>query len=238
MVLVDLGLIDGNSFSAASVDALEAAINASCDAGDIKMTIRAVTAPTGWIFLAGQVVINFQGLYPQAWLVIPASWKSGSNANIPNMAQSFPIGQDGTHALGAAGGANTHVLLSGNLPPHAHAIDHDHGVVTSTAQSVNHNHGISGPLNGFDQFVVQNISPPGPHAVFDAGDTSTGATIFGAAGLVSSSEQDPTTHAASAHTHNVDLPNYVGASDNGPGASTAVDHTPKWVAFNFIMKVH
>ena len=72
MTYIDLGLIDGNNFSAASVDSLEAAINKGVLAAEVRMYVGP-TEPTGWKFLHGQVVTNFQGLYPDAWALIPAS---------------------------------------------------------------------------------------------------------------------------------------------------------------------
>lgn len=230
MTYIDLGLIDGNFFNAAHVDSIEAAINKGVLAAEVRMYAGA-TEPTGWKFVNGQVLVNAQGLFPDFWAVIPASWKSGSNATLPNMAASFPVGQDGTHALGAAGGANTHTLVAGNLPPHAHAIDHDHGLVTTTGQSTTHTHGVF-PQNAsgteiWTYFVVQN--PSG----------TTGFTGLTAAGGTVGNLRPAVTDLNNVdHTHNVDLPNFTGSSGNGPGASTAVDHTPKWVGWNYIIKVH
>lgn len=235
MVLVDLGLIDGNNFSAASVDALEAAINASCSAGDIKMTIATV-APTGWLLLNGATIVNFQGLYPQAWAVIPAIWKSGSNANLPNMASSFPIGQDGSHGIGGAGGANTHTLVANNVPLHTHPIDHDHpnvNVTGYTSDAVDHTYGGNGSH-------AHNPSPGagGTAYVGNGGGTTANLTLGGGSYILSPG----TDSQGRLHQHdyniNVDLPNFVAASGNNTTTGTAVDHTPKWVAMNFIMKVH
>lgn len=242
MAYIDLGLVDGNFFNAASVDTIEAAINNIAWSASIVMTVRAV-APTGWLFLNGAVVVNFQGLYPDAWAVIPASWKSGSNANLPNMAARFPIGQDGSHVLGATGGANTHTIASGNLPVHTHAIDHDHPLLTVsgfTSDAVDHTYGtggvhahvISNPLNGATNLVVTGAGG----GVVAANIPITGAsygTLSTAYGTGATGNQ---------HQHdfsiNIDLPNFVAASGNGGFANTAIDHTPQWLAVNFMLKVH
>lgn len=237
MTYFDLGLIDGNSFGAAQLDLIEAALNKGVLAAEVRLYVGTVQ-PTGWLFLNGQVVVNFQGLYPDAWAAIPAAWKSGSNANLPNMAARFPIGQDGGHVLGAAGGANTHTLATVNLPSHLHAIDHNHAVATSTIESNDHHHQVDTTAFAASGggVVVQTL--PGPHAVYDVGDTSTGATIFTTNAFMTFGAEDiSNTHFVQHHTHDLDLPNFVGSSGL-TGSGTAVDHTPAWVAFNFILKVH
>lgn len=236
MTYIDLGLIDGNSFGAVQLDLLEAAINKGVLAAEVRLYVGAAE-PLGWLFLNGQVVINFQGLYPDAWAQIPASWKSGSNANLPNMAGRFPTGQDGSHVLGTAGSANTHTLTTANLASHTHPIDHDHpletfsGITTQAYDQFNfagsvpahHAHG-PGTGGGANYFVTNGGGSPANVAV-GTGFAANPATNF----------------AGGDHIHrfslNVDLANLAGTS--GPtGSGTAVDHTPAWVAFNFILKVH
>lgn len=237
MTYFDLGLIDGNSFGAVQVDAIEAAINKGILAAEVRLYVGSA-APTGWLFLNGATVVNFQGLYPDAWAVIPVAWKSGSNANLPNLAGRFPVGQDGSHVLGAAGGSNTHVMSTANLPSHSHAIDHDHGNVTSTGESAHHLHQLDMSASGITVgggIIVQNT--PGPNAVYDVGDTSTGATVFAVGGMQTTIDQNPSTFATADHTHDVNLPNFTGTSGL-TGSASAIDHTPAWVAFNFILKVH
>jgi len=230
-MLIDLGLVDGNNWNAFDVDSLENAINTACFACEVRMYVGSV-APTGWIFVAGQVVVNFQGLYPEAWGIIPASWKSGSNANMPNMSARFPIGQDGSHVLGAAGGGNTHTMVAANLPAHAHTIDHTHaGASGYTSDAVDHTYGTGGvhahSPNGSTYFVGQSAG--GPNAIQLS--PGSGATVVNIGG---------TTAGGNAHQHDyvVSVPGFSGSSGNGPGSASAVDHTPAWVAFNFIMKVH
>lgn len=237
MALIDLGLVDTDFFNADHVDRLEAAINQCAPAGTVVMTMAAV-APTGWLFLAGQTVIGAQTLYPDWWANgLPAAYKSGANAVLPNMTQRFPIGQ-GTAALGTVGGANSKTLIEANLPPHAHVMNHDHGAVTSGGQSAHHIHFLDMAATGFSEIVMQTVSGGGAHSVYDVGDTSTGATIGGVPGIETLTDQDPSTFSPANHTHSVDLPNYVGNTGNGNGTATAIDTTPAYLALNFMVKVH
>lgn len=238
MTYFDLGLIDGNSFGAAQLDLIESSINKGVLAGEVRMYVGSA-APTGWLFLNGAVITNFQGLYPDTWAVIPASWKSGSNVNLPNMAAKFPVGQDGSHVLGATGSTNTHTLAIANLPSHTHAIDHDHALFTASGQTGD---AWDWPL-GTTAHSGHQHNPNGNFANgFVADGTGTGGPSANIAiGGISYVMNNATNVAGSDHLHkftlNIDIPAFSGTS--GPtGSATAVDHTPAWVAFNFILKVH
>jgi microcystin-dependent protein len=218
MSRIDLGLIDGNFWNAHHVDLIEAAINESSVAGEIKMYIGTV-APTGYLMLNGQVVANAQSLYPDLWAVAPASWKAGASLNLPNAATRMPIGQDATHAVATVGGASTRALTEANLPPHAHA-------GTTGFQNAHHIHAPGGYASG-DQFVVQRF--PGPHAVFDINDTSTGATIQSYPGLTT--EMDDGTGTNGNHGHPF-------STNNGNGTSAPINVESAWIAFNFIIRAY
>lgn len=221
----------------------------SCPAGTVVDTVR-TTAPSGWLLFNGATVANAQTTYPALWAVAPASWKSGSSLVMPNAANRVAIGA-GTTALGAVGGSNTHTLAAGNLPPHAHTIDHDHPQVTSSGQSANHVHGVSGNTGGQSQSHVH-----GPAV----GDTYVTQYASGGAGLdVVPADKQPVSSATSTgwanqdhthgfsvtsagvsgdHSHTVDLPNFTGSSGNGPGSATAVDHTPANLGLNKMVRAY
>lgn len=219
MGLIDLGLIDGNAFGAAHVDLIEAAINVGQPAGEVRLSVAAV-APAGWLFLSGQVVINFQGLYPQTWAVIPAAWKSGSNANLPNMEQRFPVGAHASFPLGTAGGSLTKTIAAANLPVHSHTF-----AGTTGDQNQHHTHSPGNYLLG-DQWVVQRAGGPNAFQI----TPGTGSTISTYAG--SSTELDDGTGHGGLHQHT-----FAGNTGN-VGSGTALDITPSWVAFNFMLRVY
>lgn len=233
MGLIDLGLVDGNFFNAANVDSLELAINNGQPAGIVVMTCAAA-APTGWLFLSGQVVTNFQGLYPQTWAVIPAGWKSGSNANLPNMEQKFPIGAHTSFPLGTSGGSLTKTIAVGNLPSHQHDMSHTHPAHshsgTTGNNSQDHTHGV-GP--GY-QFVIENFS--GPNAInISAG---SGATVTSAGGTIGAAgTSDGTANHTHAFTTGTTADAFSGSTGN-TGSGTALDITPSWVSFNFMLRVY
>jgi hypothetical protein len=77
--------------------------------------------------LNGATVVNAQTLFPDLWAAAPASWKSGSSLNLPNIADRT-IESSGTTARGATGGSNSRTIATGNLPAHSHTINHGHGV--------------------------------------------------------------------------------------------------------------
>lgn len=91
--------------------------------GSIVMGIWATSQP-GFLLLDGSAIASASTLFPELWAVAPASWKSGTTLNLPNMSDRFARGVTGTP--GATGGANTHTLAAVNLPPHSHTIAHDH----------------------------------------------------------------------------------------------------------------
>jgi microcystin-dependent protein len=237
MPLIELGLIDGNYWNAAHVDAVENAINTACKAGDIRMSIAAAETP-GWLILNGQVVANAQALYPDLWTVAPAGWKVGASLTLPNATTRFPIGGA---AVGVVGGANSRNLSAANLPPHAHSMAHDHGAINSGGQSNHHVHSVHPhawpPGQSFEYFVVQNlVNGPRPQAINTA--AGTGALVGSMESIKSDMDEYDDGHALSDHTHPVDLPPFGGNTDNGPGTGAAVDTTPAFITFQFFIKAH
>lgn len=232
-VLLELGLIDGNYFNSDHVNLIEAAINTSSYAGDVKMSIS-TTADPGWLMLNGQVVANAQSLYPSLWIKADVTWKSGASLNLPNMAQRFPMG-GGTVAT--IGGANTKTIAAANLPAHAHDLAHDHPSASFTADTGGaidptyrntwtHKHGTSDSATAF----VTDGAPDGyPGAGINA--TGSGYVKRAFTGIEA---------APAGHLHpiagNVDIPGFAGSTGNGPGASTALDVTPAFITFNFMIR--
>lgn len=194
-------------------DLATAVQNLLVPAGTIVATIKS-TADTGWLLLNGALVTGAESSYPSLWSAAPSSWKTGSNLQLPNLANRMLEGV-GTTSLGATGGSNTVTLTEANLPPHAHTVD-----PPSTAVS---------------------ISDPG-HNHTSAVIIRTTAGSFG--GAASGHGGTATTDDASANignnttgiTASVDIAQFN--SGNGSGSSTALTVTNAHLAVNFQIKAH
>lgn len=194
-------------------DLATAVQNLLVPAGTIVATIKS-TADTGWLLLNGALVTGAESSYPLLWSAAPSSWKTGSNLQLPNLANRMLEGV-GTTALGATGGSNTVTLTEANLPPHAHTVN-----PPSTAVS---------------------ISDPG-HNHTSAVIIRTTAGSFG--GAASGHGGTATTDDASANignnttgiTASVDIAEFN--SGNGSGSSTALTVTNAHLAVNFQIKAH
>lgn len=69
------------------------------------------TAPTGWLICDGSA---FSGAtYPNLQAAL-------GGTTLPNLAGRFPLGKNGSHAIGTTGGAETHTLSTNEMPAHAH----------------------------------------------------------------------------------------------------------------------
>ena len=208
-------------------------------AGVVVATIR-TTADVGWLLLDGGSIANADTLYPALWAAVPASWKSGTSLNLPNMANRMLEGQS-TTALGATGGSNTVTIASGNLPTHSHTIDHDHASFTTTAGEGTHSHGVSdpghthGPASG-DTAFVQQKGYDGTNKAVSVSGTDLSAFNVGSTG--SSTTGLSVTSTNSGHTHTIDVPNFTGSSGNGGFANTAMTITNAHLAINFQIKAH
>ncbi|MEK7472120.1 MAG: hypothetical protein AAB624_02630, partial [Patescibacteria group bacterium] len=199
--------------------------------GSITATVRA-TPNTGCLFLDGTLVVGAASTYPNLWAVIPVSWKSGSDMQLPDWRTRALFGAGTGFTLGASGGSNTVTIASGNLPVHTHAIDHDHASVTSGSNSVDHTHSIahdhgsvtsggesaghthtfgatSGGISANHYHAHDGNSIGGSGSLRSIPWSTTGST-----GYVSSDHthySSGTTGTISAdHTHTVDLPNFTG----------------------------
>jgi len=93
-------------------------------------------APTGFLLVDGSTHVAAQTNYPDLWANTPAAWHTGADLVLPNMTQDRVLMGGGT--LGAVGGANTHTLVTGNIPAHAHTMAHTHTLVHT--HDIDHNH--------------------------------------------------------------------------------------------------
>ena len=239
--------------AAVTVEKLASAVvNRLVPAGTVVATVSA-SADAGWLLLDGSTVTGAEASYPALWTVAPASWKSGSNLVLPDMADRVLSGSGAT-TLGATGGANTVTIGTANLPVHQHTIDHGHGH-TITADQAQHRHSV-------DPSGTVLISDPG-HSHTSGVVIRTNSGTFG--GAASGHGAGATTDAASANigtsttgiTATVDIPavnsDYQdpaieisggvtslsgGLSGNGGFANTALNVRDAHLAVRFQIKAH
>jgi len=196
--------------------------------GTISATIKS-TADTGWLLLDGASIAGADLLYPVLFPICPASWKSGTTLNLPNMANKMLEGQS-TTALGASGGSNTVTIASGNLPTHVHSVD-----PPSTAVSVTVNNNTVDRVTRLTSEVANGyatgISPGATGTGLLAGTAGFGVsnTTFG----MSVAHEDEHAHTASG---SVDIAAFNSA--DGGFANTALTITNAHLAVNFQIKAH
>lgn len=113
---------------------VDATAQASLPPGAMTPWIGA-SAPTNWTLMYGQTLVNAQSTYPTLWANADSAFKSGSNLIVPDMRARVPVGLDNmggsdagrlsvSNTIGGTGGAETHALITAELPPH----DHDSSV--------------------------------------------------------------------------------------------------------------
>jgi microcystin-dependent protein len=142
--------------------------------------------------------------------------------------------------LGVAGGGETKVINSANLPTHTHTINHDHPATSSGTESSDHQH--SGGTGGI---TANHIHAVGFNFVARAPGSSVFAGSDGAFTLSMNSGTVSSDHAhnfttgfrSAAHSHSTDLANFTGSSGDGGFTNTPLDVVNPFLALNFIIKV-
>ena len=157
------------------------------------------TAPTGWLFLNGQVVLkaDFTNLFNHlnATLGIGLT-QTATTFTLPNYTNRSPIGG----SLGTIGGSSTVSLNNTNLPTHRHLtqlVPHTHGVSDGghnhEVSQAPHNHAISDPGHSHftsmrhgtigaqgtwqpTQYHNRPDNPPGTNIITNTNSVATGIT--------------------------------------------------------------
>ncbi|QAY71793.1 hypothetical protein ET471_07985 [Xylanimonas protaetiae] len=171
------------------------------------------TVPTGWLEKNGQAVSRTT--YPELFAIYGTTYGAGdgsSTFNLPNAGGRSSVGLDTSqtefNTVGKTGGAKTHTLNSTEIPGHTHAINHDHGAVTTSTEG-SHQHG---------QVVVAG-NPAVINTRWNYVGEGWGAT-YAQPGVLT----DP----AGSHSHTVDLPNFTGASGS-TGGGAAHNNLPPYM---------
>jgi len=208
-------------------------------AGIITATISA-TPDQGFVFLNGTIITDGQTLYPNLWAKIPSAWKSGANILLPDARGKMLVGADATLMLGALAGSAALTIAAANLPPHIHAVDHDHPNTTVSVTDPGHTHGQAGHYHA----VYQDSSGAGIEYIylFNGGSPGANALVLhgtgGEAIVPVTNSAAPTIYAAyTGITAAVNLPNFVGNSGNGGFTNTpVVIPTPPSLVVNWQIK--
>jgi microcystin-dependent protein len=178
-------------------------------AGRIAMWPGAV-APSWWAICDGSALAVAS--YPALFAVIGYTYGgSGATFNLPDLRGRQAIGVNGSHALGSTGGAESTTLVIGQVPQHAHAIDHDH-VAFNTASGGAHTHTVN-------TYTGTTATTNGRPQEVSGGTASTIATL-----------------ADAGHLHSIDVPAFVGTSGNAGSASpSTVPTLDPFLSVNFII---
>lgn len=185
--------------------------------GDIKLTGKGA-ADSGWLLCQGQAVSRTT--YSALFAVVGTTFGVGDGSttfNVPDLRGRTPVGPDAgvgrlssNNALGNSGGAQTHTLITAELPSHSHADG-----TLSAASAGSHTH--------TDSFVIAStdVAPngfviPKMNGIIGAQATGTVGTGFSQRLPYNTVDTNPTgilgthTHTLSggvtsggAHTHDV-----------------------------------
>lgn len=162
--------------------------------GEIK-PFAGGTPPDGWLECDGSVVSR--NVYADLFNVAGVTWGAGdgvSTFNLPDLRGRSLIGRDGTHALGATGGAAAVNLSVGQLPSHSHAVtDPAH---THVFTGVAHTHVVSDPGHAHSESVATAASTAG--AAAGGATPGSGTTGSNTTGITNQATVATGTNAATA----------------------------------------
>lgn len=148
------------------------------------------SAPAGYLFLNGALIINGALTYPDLADIYPG-WVVGNNLQLPNAEESVPMQPKVPGGFGVVSGSMTHALSVQQLPGHSHSgpshthsgPSHTHYIEgTSWGAGSDHTHGFSANTGSSSQDMVtryaeagsgfwtgRNDDPGGAHLDLDAG---------------------------------------------------------------------
>lgn len=144
-----------------------------------------VIAPTNWLKMEGQTVVNGQTLYPVLWGLIPVTMKSGSSIVMPDTRGRVSVGYNNTDvafdAIGEVGGSKTHTLSQAELPaasitinPPTFTVDPPNTTVTITDPG--HGHRLLETGGGASFNAAETTGAPGSMIAGVVENSTTGIT--------------------------------------------------------------
>lgn len=178
--------------------------------GDRKETYRSDT-PAGWLEGNGQAVSRIT--YASLFGAIGTRYGAGDGVNtfnLPNETGRVSIGAGPGYPQDQTGGSAQTTLVTANLPPHTHSINHDHPAVNTTT-------------NGSHDHNMVRITGTGGTSNFPRGASGDGA--LSSTGMAN----------AGNHTHSVNLPNFIGTSGS-TGSGASFTNLPPYRAIRVLVK--
>jgi microcystin-dependent protein len=148
-------------------------------------------------------------IYPRLFALLGITYGAGDGSttfNLPDRRGLVGVGQKVGDAdfssISAVGGAKTHILETGELPAHDHAIDHNHAAGTTSSDA--HTHTITHQKD--DWFQIVSGGEGGGTSLDDDSTSSTGTKTL--------------TTSSDTHSHTLDLAEHVGDSaETGSGTA-------------------
>ena len=134
-------------------------------------------------------------------------------ANLPDTRDRYMHHGNATRPVGTVGGSFFTTITSANLPPHTHGIDHDHASF-NTGAGGDHDHSLT---------YRESATSGGPQN-FAATSAGTATTRV----INTTSET---------HSHDIDVPAFVGDSDDGGFANSALIIVPPRASLRFLVHV-
>lgn len=202
----------------------DAILQRLCPAGGV-MPFAGATAPGGWLLCDGSV--KNRNRYPGLFDVLGTTYNTGGEAStdfrLPDYRDQFFVGAGSTYALGAAGGAATVALATGELPSHTHsdgtlaAASHFHD--DGTFAAVDHTHAISANTAATGAAGANRLQALANGTAGDDDKVSAGSgtvDVTGNSGFAA--------------------PDVTGATGS-TGSGTAHNNLPPYKAVNYIIRV-
>lgn len=220
-----LELFDATEINAGDVRGPQGIQGLAADVGDVKTSIA--TSLVGWFLMNGAAVANADTLYAALWALAPASWKSGTTLNLPNMADTVA---EGGGTLGAVTGANTKTLVEANLPPHVHTgPSHTHTGPNHTHSTPDHTHPISQHQHSINHdhadATSENVLLTNNHFLAVRDNSTPGSTnsVMSASTTGGTRVNDLAITSHSGHDHTVNIPAFAGNTGTGGPTVTGSD---------------